>query len=88
MKQYQDLQRALDQGGVYLQAPGKGGKKYHSLLAEYQDGNGQWWLYAINAKNMRTKTIFESGPQHRIHKLNQPDMTLIKEWDPRRWEEK
>ena len=84
VEQYQTLQRALDQGGVYLEVPIKR-RKNPSLLAEYQDGNGQWWFYAINLENMRTNTIFDSGPQHRAIKFNQTNITVIKEWDPRRW---
>ena len=83
MEQYQTLQRALDQGGVYLQAPGKGGRKAPSLLADYQDGKGQWWFYAINLETMRTRTIFDSSKQHRAKKLK--EVTVIREWDPRRW---
>ena len=77
VEQYQALQRALDQGGVYLQGPGKWRKK-PSLLASYQDGNGQWWLYAINLETMRTKTIFDTNAKYRARKFNQPDITLIR----------
>ena len=85
VEQYQALQRALDQGGVYLQAPGKGGRKAHSLLTEYQDGNGQWWFYAINLETMRTRTIFDSGKKYRNKKFRQTDITVIREWDRNRW---
>ena len=87
VKQYQTLQRALDQGGVYLQAPGKR-RKTPALLAEYQDDRGQWWFYAINLENLRTRTIFDSGPQHRAIKFNQEDIEIIREWDPRLWGKK
>ena len=74
----------MDQGGVYIEAPNERGKT-PALLAEYQDGNGQWWFYAIKLKNMRTLTIFDSGPQYRIHKLKQPGVTVIRKWDQNRW---
>ena len=77
VEQYQTLQRALDQGGVYLQTPGKW-RKNPALLAEYQDGKGQWWLYAINLETMRTKTIFETNAQYRARKFSQPDITVIR----------
>lgn len=76
-EQYQTLQRTLDQGGVYLQAPGKGGRKAPSLLADYQDDKGQWWLYAINLENLRTRTIFDFSEQHRAKKLT--EVTVIRE---------
>ena len=87
VEQYQTLQRALDQGGVYLQAPGKW-RKAPSLLAEYQDEKGQWWFYAINLNNMRIRTIFDSGKEYRGKKFNQKDIKVIRKWDPRRWEKK
>ena len=85
VEQYQTLQRALDRGGVYLQAPGKRRKK-PALLAEYQDDKGQWWFYAINLENLRTRTIFDSSKQHRAKKLT--EVTIIREWDPRWWGKK
>ena len=84
-EQYRTLQRVLDQSGVYLQPPGKW-RKNPALLAEYQDDNGQWWLYAIDLENLRTRTIFDSSPQHRAKKLK--EITVIREWDPRQWEKK
>ena len=87
MEQCQTLQRALDLGGVYLEAPVKW-RKAPSLLAEYQDDKGQWWFYAINMNNMRTLTIFDSGPEYRGRKFNQKDIRVIREWDPRRWRKK
>ena len=86
-EQYRTLQRALDQGGVYLQDPGKW-RKTPSLLAEYQDDKGQWWFYAINLEDMRTRTIFDSGKEYRGRKFKQKEIKVIKEWDPRRWEKK
>lgn len=77
VKQYQDLQQALDQGRLYLQAPGKW-RKDPSLLANYQDANGQSWLYAINLRNMRTLTIFDTSAKYRDIKFNLPGVTLIK----------
>lgn len=85
VEQCQTLQRALDQGGVYLEAPVKW-RKAQSLLAEYQDDKGQWWFYAINLKNLRTRTIFDSNKQHRAKKLT--EIKVIREWDPRRWRKK
>lgn len=85
VEQCQTLQRALDQGGVYLEAPVKW-RKAPSLLAEYQDDKGQWWHYAINLKNLRTLTIFDSSKQHRAKKLT--EIKVIREWDPRRWRKK
>ena len=85
VEQYQTLQRALDQGGVYLQAPGKG-RKDPSLLAEYQDANGQWWFYAINLENLRTRTIFDTNKKYRDRRFKQEDIKIIRKWDPRRWE--
>lgn len=76
VKQYQDLQRALDQGRLYLQPPGKW-RKDPSLLADYQDANGQSWLYAINTRTMRTRTIFDFSEQHRVKKL--AEVTVIRE---------
>lgn len=87
VEQYQALQRVLDQGGVYLEAPVKW-RKAPSLLAEYQDDKGQWWFYAINMKDMRTLTIFDSGPEYRSRKFKQKEITVIRKWDPRRWREK
>ena len=87
VEQYQALQRVLDQGGVYLEAPVKW-RKAPSLLAEYQDDKGQWWFYAINMKDMRTLTIFDSGPEYRGRKFKQKEITVIREWDPRRWRKK
>ena len=87
VEQYQALQRALDQGGVYLQAPGLK-KKTSALLAEYRDANGRGWLYAIDLQNMRTRTIFETNAQYRARKFSQQNVDTIREWDPRRWEEK
>ena len=88
VEQYQTLQQALDQGGVYIEAPGKRWRKAPSLLAEYQDDKGQWWFYAINLNNMRTLTIFDSGPEYRAKKFNQKDTETIRKWDPRRWGKK
>ena len=89
VEQYQTLQRALDQGGVYLQASGKGEReKARSLLAEYQDDKGQWWFYAINLKNLRIRTIFDTNAQYRVRKFNQENVETIREWDPSRWREK
>ena len=85
MEQYQTLQRVLDRGGVYLQAPGKG-RKGRSLLAEYQDDKGQWWFYAINLENMRTRTIFDTGEKYRNKKFKQKEITVIRKWDRYRWE--
>ena len=68
VKQYQDLQQALDQGGIYLQPPGRW-RKDPSLLADFLDNNGRRWLYAINTRNMRTRTIFDFSEQHRLKKL-------------------
>ena len=87
VEQYQALQRILDQGGVYVEAPVKW-RKAPSLLAEYQDNKGQWWFYAINMKEMRTLTIFDSGPEYRARKLNQENIGVIREWDPHRWRKK
>ena len=84
VEQYQALQQVLDRGGVYLEAPGRG-KKAPSLLAEYQDNKGQWWFYAINLKNLRTLTIFDSGPEYRARKFNQENIWVIREWDRDRW---
>ena len=85
VEQYQTLQRALDRGGVYLQAPGKW-RKGPSLLAEYQDDKGQWWFYAINLNNLRTRTIFDTNAKYRFRKFNQKDIEIIRKWDQRRWE--
>ena len=87
VEQYQTLQRALDQGGAYLETPGKW-RKTSALLAEYRDANGQWWFYAIDLNNMRTRTIFETNAQYRVRKFNQENVEAIREWDPRRWREK
>ena len=87
VEQCQTLQRVLDQGGVYLEAPVKW-RKAPSLLAEYQDDKGQWWFYAINMNSMRTLTIFDSGPEYRGRKFNQENIRVIREWDPRRWRKK
>ncbi len=84
VEQCQTLQRVLDQGGVYLEAPVKR-RNNPSLLAEYQDNNGQWWFYAINLNNMRTLTIFDSSAKYRFGKLNQSSITVIKKWDQDRW---
>ena len=86
VQQYQTLQRALDQGGVYLQTPGKRNRKNSSLLAEYQDGNGKWWFYAINLNDMRTLTIFDAGKKYRGRKFNQKGIKVIRKWDRDRWE--
>ena len=85
VEQYQTLQRALDRGGVYLQAPSLK-KKTPVLLAEYRGANCQGWLYAIDLQNMRTRTIFETNAQYRARKFNQKNVETIREWDPRRWE--
>ena len=85
VEQYQTLQRALDQGGIYLEAPVKW-KKAPSLLAEYQDDKGQWWFYAINLENMRTRTIFDTGEKYRNKKFKQKEITVIRKWDRYRWE--
>ena len=85
VEQYQALQRALGQGGVYLQAPGKRRKNF-ALLAEYQDDNGQWWFYAINLENLRTKTIFDTGEKYRDRKFKQKEITVIRKWDRHQWE--
>ena len=85
VEQCQTLQRVLDLGGVYVEVPGKGRKK-PSLLAEYQDDNGQWWHYAINLKNLRTKTIFDSSTKYRDQKFNQKEIMVIRKWDRGQWE--
>lgn len=84
VEQCQTLQRVLDLGGVYVEVPGKGRKK-PSLLAEYQDDNGQWWHYAINLKNLRTKTIFDSSTKYRDQKFNQKEIMVIRKWDRGKW---
>ena len=83
VEQCQTLQRALDQGGVYLQTPGKW-RKNPALLAEYQDDKGQWWFYAIDLENLRTRTIFDSSEQHRAKKLK--EIKVIRKWDRGQWE--
>ena len=82
VEQCQTLQRALDQGGVYLEAPVKW-RKAPSLLAEYQDDKGRWWFYAINLKTYAQEPSLTRGKQHRAKKLT--EIKVIREWDPHRW---
>ena len=84
VEQYQTLQRALDHGGVYLQPPDRW-RKAPSLLAEYQDDNGQWWLSAINLETMRARTIFDYSEQYRNIKFNKKGIKVIRKWDQGRW---
>lgn len=84
VEQYQTLQRALDLGGVYLQAPGKS-RKTPALLAEYQDDKGQWWFYAINLENLRTRTIFDTNAKYRDRRFKQEEIKIIRKWDQHRW---